>query len=95
MDKEIYIASMVNLPIVGNLPIEAKGFPGSRISLVFALASIGFLPIITLQCNLPYLWVKNVEVAYLTLKFKSMCTKFVIPRKKKKEKKVEVLWEEK
>ena len=48
-----------------------------------------------LSDNLPYLWVKNIEVAYLTLKFKSMCTKFVIPRKKKKEKKVEVLWEEK
>jgi hypothetical protein len=41
---------MVNLPIVSNLPIEskgfpivAKGFPGSWISPVFALASIGFL----------------------------------------------------
>ena len=38
---------MVNLPIVGNLPIGdkgyplvAKGFPGSWISQVFALASI-------------------------------------------------------
>ena len=45
--------------------------------------------------NLPYLSVENFEDAYLTLKFKSMCTKFVIPRKKKDRKKVEVLWEEK
>ena len=37
--------------------------------------------------NLPYLSVENVEDAYLTLKFKSMCTtKFVIPRKKKRQK---------
>ena len=57
---------MVNLPIVGNLPITAEGFPivakgfpgradgfpGSWIAPVFALASIGFLPIITLQCLL-------------------------------------------
>ena len=56
---------MVDLPIVGNLPIGAKGFPivakgfpggadgfpSSWIAPVFALASIGFLPIITLQCN--------------------------------------------
>ena len=46
------LASMVNLTIVGNLPITTKGFaivakgfpgfPGSWISPVFALASIGF-----------------------------------------------------
>ena len=46
---------MVNLPIVGNLPVTAKGFsidfqvgvdgfPGSLIAPVFALVSIGFLP---------------------------------------------------
>ena len=59
---------MVNLPIVGNLPITAKGFPivlkdfqvkaegfpGSWIAPVFALASIRFLPIITLQCMYGY-----------------------------------------
>jgi hypothetical protein len=49
---------MVYLLIVGNLPIMAKGFPGgadgfpsSWIAPVFALASIGFLPIITLRCS--------------------------------------------
>ena len=55
---------MGNLPINGNLPIEAKGIPNIGWSNypyrlqdfpvvgtpVFALASIGFLPIITLQC---------------------------------------------
>ena len=52
---------MISLPIVGNLLITVKGipivdkgypgsaygFPGSWIAPVFALASIGFLPIIT------------------------------------------------
>ena len=31
---------------------HTKGFPGSWIATVFALASVGFLPIITLQCIL-------------------------------------------
>ena len=42
---------MGNLLIDGNLPIEAKGISNMGwIATVFALASIGFLPIITLQC---------------------------------------------
>ena len=38
-----------------HFPIQATGFPGSWIATVFALASIGFLPIITLQCNVSQL----------------------------------------
>ena len=51
---ENHLAPMVNLLIVGNLlkdfQVGADEFPGSWISLVFALAIIGFLLIITLQC---------------------------------------------
>ena len=42
------------------------------------------LPNVTYINNLPYFSLENVKDAYLTLEFKKKCTKFVIPRKKKK-----------